>query len=81
MPKKRHIVEKIIHKLHETDVLLTQGKTITEACKQLGVSDRTYYRWRNEYGGKKVDQAKRLKELEGENAHLQRAFPARSWTS
>ena len=54
-------------------MLLAQGNTITETCRQLGVTDQTYYRWRKEYGGMKVDQAKRLKELEAENARLKRA--------
>jgi len=54
-------------------VLLAQGKTITETRKQLGVTDQTYYRWRKEYAGMKVDQAKRLKKLEAENARLKRA--------
>ncbi len=53
--------------------MLSQGKTVSQACKQLGVSDQTYYRWRKAYGGMKVDQAKRLKELEAENARLKRA--------
>ena len=73
MPKKRYNAEEIIHKLSEADVLLAQGITITETCKQLGVTHQTYYRWRKEYGGMKVDQAKRLKELEAENARLKRA--------
>jgi len=53
--------------------LLSQGKSVSQACKQLGVSDQTYYRWRKIYGGMKVDPAKRLKELEAENARLKRA--------
>ncbi len=73
MPKKRYTAEDIIHKLRESDVLLSQGKTVSQACKQLGVSDQTYYRWRKSYGGMKVDQARRLKELEAENARLKRA--------
>ncbi len=73
MPKKRYNAEEIIHKLRETDVLLAQGKTVADTCKQLGVTEQTYYRWRKEYGGMKVDQAKRLKELEAENARLKRA--------
>ena len=73
MPKKRYNAEEIIHKLREAVVLLSQGKSVSQACKQLGVSDQTYYRWRKAYGGMKVDQAKRLKELEGENARLKRA--------
>ncbi len=54
-------------------MLIAQGKTVLETCKQLGVTEQTYYRWRKEYGGMKVDQAKRLKELEAENARLKRA--------
>lgn len=73
MPKKRYTAEEIIHKLREADVLIGQGKTVAEASKQLGVTEQTYYRWRKEYGGMKVDQAKRLKELEAENARLKRA--------
>ena len=53
--------------------MLSQGKTVSQACKQLGVSDQTYYRWRKAYGGMKVGQARRLKELEAENARLKRA--------
>ena len=73
MPKKRYNAEAIIHKLREADVLLGQGKTVREVCKALGVTDQTYYRWRKAYGGMRVDQAKRLKELEAENARLKRA--------
>ena len=73
MPKKRYNAEDIIHKLREADVLIAQGKTVSETCKQLGITDQTYYRWRKEYGGMKVDQAKRLKEREAENARLKRA--------
>lgn len=73
MPKKRYNTEEVIHKLREADVLLGQGRTVAEACKQLGVTDQTYYRWRKTYGGMKVDQAKRLKDLEAENARLKRA--------
>jgi transposase-like protein len=54
----------------EVNVLLGQGRTVSQACKQIGISDQTYYRWRKSYGGMKVDQAKRLKELEAENAGL-----------
>ncbi len=57
MPKRRYNAEEIIHKLRESDVLLSQGKSVSQACKQLGVSDQTYYRWRKIYGGMKVDQA------------------------
>ncbi len=73
MPKKRYNAEDIIQKLRGADVLLGQGKTVSQACKQIGVSDQTYYRWRKAYGGMKVDQARRLKELEAENARLKRA--------
>jgi putative transposase len=72
MAKHRYTAEEIIHKLREADVLLGQGKTIAEGCKQLGVTDHTYFRWRKAYGGLKVDQAKRLKELETENGRLKR---------
>jgi transposase-like protein len=57
MPKKRYNAEEIIHKLREADVLLSQGKSVSQACKQIGVSDQTYCRWRKIYGGMKVDQA------------------------
>ena len=73
MAKKRYKAEEIIHKLREADVLLAQGKPDAEVCRALGVTDVTYYRWRKEYGGLKVEQAKRLKELEQENARLRRA--------
>ncbi len=73
MPKKRYNAEELRHKLRGADVLLIQGKTVSLACKQIGVSDQTYYRWRKAYGGMKVDQARRLKELEAENARLKRA--------
>jgi transposase-like protein len=73
MAKRKYTSEEIIHKLREADVLLGQGKSILEACKQLGVTDQTYFRWRKSYGGLKVDQARRLKDLEAENARLKRA--------
>jgi putative transposase len=73
MPKKRYNAEEIIQKLRGADVLLGQGNTVSQACKQIGVSDQTYYCWRKAYGGMKVDQARRLKELEAENARLKRA--------
>jgi putative transposase len=77
MPKKRYRSEEIIHKLREADVLVGQGRTIPEITRQWGVTDATYYRWRKEYGGMKIDQAKRLKDLEQENARLRRALPVR----
>ena len=73
MVRKRYTPETIIRKLREADVMQGQGKTITEMVKQLGVTEQTFYRWRKEYGGMRVDQAKRLKELEAENARLKRA--------
>ena len=60
MPSKRYKAEEIIHKLREADVLLGQGQNVSQVCKQLGVSEQTYYRWRKTYGGMKVGQAKRL---------------------
>jgi putative transposase len=69
---KRFTTEQIIRKLREAAVLLAKGQTIAQICKQLGVTDQTYYRWRREYGGLKSDQAKRLKELERENARLKK---------
>ena len=71
--KKSYGVEQIIGLLRESDVLLSAGKSITEVCRHLGISDATYYKWRKIYGGLKVDQARRLKELERENARLKRA--------
>lgn len=73
MPRKRFSVEQIIHHLREADVLSAQGRTVAEICRRIGVSEQSYYRWRKEYGGLKVEQARRLKELEQENARLKRA--------
>ena len=70
---KRKTAEQIINLLREAEVLLSQGRTVPEVCKQLGFSTQSYYRYRQEYGGLKVNQAKRLKELEKENARLRRA--------
>ena len=72
MSKKRHSAEEIVTKLREADVLMAKGQTINEACRQLQISDQTYYKWRKEYGGLQVDQAKRLKELEQENSRLRK---------
>lgn len=72
MSKKKHTAEEIVTKLREADVLLAKGQSIAEACRQIGVSDQTYYKWRKEYGGLGVDQAKRLKELEQENGRLRK---------
>lgn len=71
--RKRHSPEQIIGKLREAEVLLAQGQTVGQACKAIGVAEQTFYRWRAEYGGMKVDQARRLKDLERENARLRRA--------
>jgi len=73
MPKKRYRPEEIISKLREADVLISQGKKVVEVIKALGVTDVTYYRWRQEYGGMSVPQAKRLKELQKENERLRKA--------
>ncbi len=72
MSRKRFSAEEIINKLREAEVHLSKGMTVGQMCKQLGVRDQTYYRWRREYGGLKVDQARRLKELERENTRLKR---------
>lgn len=73
MSRKRYTPEQINGMLREAEVLLSQGRKTGEVCRQLGVSEQSYYRWRREYGGLKVDQAKRLKELEKENARLRKA--------
>ncbi|MFM8859054.1 MAG: IS3 family transposase [Methylocystis sp.] len=73
MSKKRHKPEEIVSKLRQVDVLTSQGKTVAEAIRSIGVTEVTYYRWRQEYGGLKSDQVKRLKDLEQENARLRKA--------
>ena len=70
MKRRRHTPEQIIRKLREAERMLGEGKTIPEAAKELGISEQTYHRWRNQYGGMKADDAKRLKELERENGRL-----------
>ncbi len=75
MAKKRFRSEEIIHKLREADVLSAQGRTVAEIVRRWGVTEQTYFRWRKEYGGLKLDQARRLKDLEQENARLRRALP------
>ena len=72
MSRKRFTPEQIIAMLREAEVLLSQGTQAAEVWRKLGVSEQTYYRWRKEYGGMRVDQAKRLKELEQENARLKK---------
>jgi transposase-like protein len=69
---KRHTPEEIIAKLRQADAELAQGNTIAHVCQKLGVSEPTLHRWRNQYGGIKADEAKRLRELEAENARLKR---------
>ena len=72
MGKKAHSSEEIIRKLRQAEVLLHGGKSVAEACRELEVTDATYYKWRKEYGGMKMDQAKRLKDLERENSELKK---------
>lgn len=72
MSRKRYKPEQIISKLREAEVDLAKGQKIGQVCRKLGVTEQTYYRWRKEYGGMKVEQAKRLKELETENARLKK---------
>ncbi len=73
MPKKRHKPEKIVAKLRQVDVLISQGHAVADAIRSIGVTEVSYYRWRREFDGLKTDQAKRMKELEAENARLRRA--------
>lgn len=72
MPKKRFSSEQIIAKLRQIEVQLAQGKSIALVCKEAGISEQSYYRWRKEYGGLQIEQARRLKDLERENARLRR---------
>jgi len=72
MPRKRYTAEQIINSLREAEVLLSQGSTAGQAARHLGITEQTYYRWRKEYGGMRINQAKRLKELEKENTRLKR---------
>ena len=72
MGRKTFTAEQIIGKLREAEVLLSQGDSVGEVSRKLGVTEQTYYRWRKEYGGMRVEQARRLKELEKENARLKR---------
>jgi len=69
---RRFTTEEIVNRLRQADVLIGQGQTIAQVCKTIGVIDQTSYRWQKEYGGLKIDQAKRFKELEQENARLKR---------
>ena len=72
MAKKSHSPEVIINKLREAEILLNQGANIGEASRKIGVTEQTYYRWRKEYGGMRIEQAKRLKALEKENSRLKK---------
>ncbi len=73
MPQKKHKPEEIVAKLRQVDVLVSQGQSVAEAVRSIGVTQFTYYRWRKEFGGLKTDQVKRLKELEKENERLRKA--------
>ncbi len=72
MARKRYTPEQIINKLRQAEVEIANGATVAQVCKKIGVTEQTYYRWRSEYGGMRVDQAKRLRELEAENARLKK---------
>ena len=72
MARRRFTAEQIIHKLRQAEVELAKGQPVRVVAKKLGVTENTYYRWRKEYGGLRIDQAKRLKELERENARLKK---------
>ena len=74
MPRKRHKPEEIVAKLRQVDVLVSQGQMVADAIRQIGVTEVTYYRWRQEFGGLQSDQVRRLKELEAENTRLRRAI-------
>jgi len=73
MPRKKHTPEQVINKLREAEVAISGGSTVAEASRQIGVTEQTFYRWRNEYGGLRIDQVKRLKQLALENTRLKRA--------
>ncbi len=72
MARRLYTAEQIINKLREVEILLSQGTTIGEASRKIGVTEQTYYRWRKEYGGMRIEQAKRLKHLEKENTQLKK---------
>jgi len=72
MVRKTYTPEQIIHKLREVEIMLNQGSNVGEASRKIGVTEQTYYRWRKEYGGMRIEQAKRLKDLEKENARLKK---------
>ena len=72
MPKKNYTPEQIINSLSEAEVLISKGSTSAQAARHLGISEQTYYKWRKDYGGMRINQAKRLKELEKENFRLKK---------
>jgi len=72
VPKKGYSPEQIIHKLREAEVLISQGNAVAMVTKKIGVTEQTYYRWRKEYGGMRIEQARRLKDLEQENSRLKK---------
>ncbi len=72
MPRKRYSSEQIIVHLREAEVELAKGQSTAEVCRKLGITEQTYYRWRKEYGSLRVDQVKRMKDLEKENARLKK---------
>ena len=72
MPRKANAPEQIISKLRQAEIMMNQGSTVAEVCRRIEVTDQTYFRWRKEYGGMRVDQAKRLKSLEEENIRLKK---------
>ena len=72
MAKKRHTAEQIISKLREAEILLAKGTKMLQVCRQIGITEQTYYRWRKEYGGVRTDQVKRFKEVEKENVRLKK---------
>jgi putative transposase len=73
MPQKKHKPEEIVTKLRQVDVLISQGRSVADAVRSIGVTQFTYYRWRKEFGGLKTDQIRRLKDLEKENERLRKA--------
>ena len=80
MPRRKHTAEEIINKLREAEVIISSCSTVVEAVRHIGVSEQTFYRWRSEYGGLRVDQARRLKQLETENSRLKRGTPKSAYS-
>ncbi len=73
MARRRHTPEQVINKLQEAEVAIAEGSTVAETSRRIGVTEQTFYRWRSEYGGLRIDQARRLKRLESENSRFKRA--------